>query len=529
MGKCFLTANSRFAYELTRAVKHVPEWIPMTREKQEVVRRQGYCARAESLSRWKSMIVLAITIVFTTTCVLASAWGQVPGAGVQGPEPSPQQSEVEALKAKVRELEQSVEGIKKKESQPAEPLSSGTNTVVPAIDRERELVSEDAYADDRLDNAPFDPALRGFFRVPGSRTMLRVGGYIRTDAIYDFSQLGNINQFRPETIPTPNLDVSNFNMTARASRLSLESRTDTKWDVLRTYVEIDFVGPGNSTELRLRHFYAQLRNILVGQAWTTFHDSDVIPETVDFNGPNSWIFQFNPQVRYTHRLVTGQTVSVSVEQPSSGIPPINPVTAQPVSSTSPIPDFVVRYRYETDDYHFNTAAIFRSVGGVTSSGQSDHVFGYGVMASGLLKLWGRDNIVFQMAYGEAIARYFIDTKYLNLDAGYDSSGFLKAQPAYGGYAAIQHFWNDRWRSTVTYGFLQINTTDGSPADTYKRTQYLDCNLMYSPAEGITIGGGFLWGQRVNKNDVLGEGFRLNFLFKYDLVRLQQDVKKVLPF
>jgi hypothetical protein len=53
--------------------------------------------------------------------------------------------------------------------------------------------------------------------------------------------------------------------------------------------------------------------------------------------------------------------------------------------------------------------------------------------------------------------------------------------------------------------------------------------MYSPAEGITIGGGFLWGQRVNKNDVPGEGFRINFLVKYDLIRLQQDVKKVLPF
>jgi hypothetical protein len=318
-------------------------------------------------------------------------------------------------------------------------------------------------------------------------------------------------------------------MAARASRLTLESRTDTTWDVLRTYIEIDFVGPGNSTGLRLRHFYAQLRNILVGQSWTTFHDSDVIPETADFNGPNSWIFQFNPQVRYTHRLATRHVVSVAAEQPSSGVPSINPVSAQSVSSTSPFPDFVVRYRYETDDYHFNTAGLFRSVGGVTSSGQSDHVFGYGVMASGLVRLWGRDNIVFQAVYGEGISRYFIDPKNLNLDAGYDSLGVLKAQPAYGGYAAIQHFWNDQWRSTVTYGFLQINTTETSPADTYKKTQYLDCNLMYSPAEGITIGGGFLWGQRVNKNDVSGEGFRINFLLKYDLVRLQQDVKKVLPF
>ncbi|MDH4080051.1 MAG: porin [Nitrospira sp.] len=501
----------------------------MGSERQNVAMGKHDLIGGQNLFFWQSLIAQAIVIVFATTCMSASALAQDHRAEVHGPEPSPQQLEIESLKAKVRQLEQSVEDIKKKESKPTQPLSSGTNTVVSAIDRERGLVTDDAYADARLDNAPFDPAFRGFFRILGSHTMMRIGGYLRTDAIYDFSQLGNVNQFRPESIPTPNLDVSNYNMAARASRLSLEFRTDTQWDVLRTYVEIDFVGPGNRTEFRLRHFYAQLKNILVGQAWTTFHDSDVIPETVDFNGPNSWIFQFNPQVRYTHRLATGHTVSVSAEQPSSGIPSVNPVTTQPVSSTSPLPDFVVRYRYETDDYHFNTAGLFRRVGGVTSSGQSDHVFGYGVMASGLLRLWGRDNIVFQAVYGEGISRYFIDPKNLNLDAGYDSSGILNAQPAYGGYAAIQHFWNDQWRSTVTYGFLQINTTEGSPADTYKRTQYLDCNLMYSPAEGITIGGGFLWGQRVNKNDVSGEGFRINFLVKYDLVRLQQDVKKVLPF
>ncbi len=358
--------------------------------------------------------------------------------------------------------------------------------------------------------------------------MMRVGGYVRTDLIYNFSQLGNINQFRPESISTPNLDTSNYHMTARASRLSLESRTETKWDTLRTYFEIDFVGPGNSVDVRVRHFFGQLKNVLIGQSWSTFHDSDVIPETADFNGPNAWIFHFNPQVRYTYALTEGQTVSVAAEQPSSSIPAINPVTTQPVSSTSPLPDFVVRYRYETDDYHFNTAGLFRSVGGVSRSGESNHVFGYGVMVSGLMRIRGRDNVLFQAIYGEGISRYLNDSKNLNLDAGHDSSGLVRAQPTYGGYAAIQHFWNDQWRSTVTYGYLQIHTTEISAAGTYKRTQYIDCNLMYSPAEGVTFGGGFLWGQRVNKNDVAGEGFRINFLVKYDLVKLQQNVKRVLP-
>ncbi|CUS32387.1 hypothetical protein COMA1_10604 [Candidatus Nitrospira nitrosa] len=353
---------------------------------------EGYCSSMRRMNRCPRILVIAHAFV-ALSVTYASPWAfaQRPSFDIQNSEARTQRTEIEDLKARVKQLEQSVEDMRRKEPQPDEPLASGTQTEVPAIDRERELVTEDAYADARLDNAPFDPALRGFFRFPGSHTLMRIGGYIRTDAIYDSSELGNINQFRTETIPTPNLDASNYNMAARASRISLETRTDTRWDVLRTYIEFDFVGPGNTTNFRLRHFYGQLKNLLVGQTWSTFHDSDVIPETVDFNGPNSWIFQFSPQVRYTHRLATRHAISVAAEQPSSGIPSTNPVTAQSVSSNSPFPDFVLRYRYETDDYHFNTAGLFRSVGGVTSLGQSDHVFGYGIMASGLVRLWGRDN------------------------------------------------------------------------------------------------------------------------------------------
>jgi outer membrane murein-binding lipoprotein Lpp len=491
--------------------------------------RYGYGVRVESPSWSKLTIACALLTFLGMSGVSASALGQGPVPEVQGPEPQPQRSEIDELKAKVKQLEQSVDDLKKKEQAAPEPLSSGTDTKVPAIDRERGLITEDSYADARLDNAPFDPALKGFFAIPGSHTMLRFGGYIRTDAIYDTSQLGNIFQLRPETIPTPNFDTSNFNLGVRASRLSFETRTNLAHDVIRTYAEIDFAGPTNAVLFRIRHLYGQWKNILIGQSWSTFHDSDVIPETADFNGPNSWIFHLNPQVRYTYALTKEHTISFAAEQPSSSIPSNNPVTAQPVSSTSPLPDFVVRYRHETDHYHFNTAGLFRSVGGVNGAGQSDHVFGYGVMASGLIRLWGRDNFVFQAVYGEGIARYFNDSKGLGLDAGYDGTGSIKAQPAYGGYAAIQHFWTDNWRSTITYGFLHISTTETSPANTYKQTQYLDGNLMYSPREGFTVGLGVIWGQRVNKDDVSGEGLRVNLLLKYDLVSLQKDLKKINPF
>ena len=195
-----------------------------------------------------------------------------------------------------------------------------------------------------------------------------------------------------------------------------------------------------------------------------------------------------------------------------------------------MPDVVVRYRHETNDNHLNTAALFRSIGGVdNTTGQGSHVFGYGVMGSGLLRLQGKDNFLFQLVYGQGITRYFNDTGGLHLDAGFTSTGALKAQPAYGDHTSIQHWWNQNWRSNITYGFLKVNTTDLSPADTYSRTQYFDANLMYSPGHRFTVGGGLMWGQHVDKNNASGEGFRINFVLQYDLVSLQEDLKPLTPF
>jgi hypothetical protein len=92
------------------------------------------------------------------------------------------------------------------------------------------------------------------------------------------------------------------------------------------------------------------------------------------------------------------------------------------------------------------------------------------MGSGLFRLQGKDNFVFQLVYGQGITRYFNDTGTLNLDAGFTSTGALVAQPAYGGHASIQHWWNDKWRSNLTIGYVKVNTTDLSPANTYDKSQ-----------------------------------------------------------
>ena len=71
------------------------------------------------------------------------------------------------------------------------------------------MLRQDNYADPRVDNAPFDPQLRGFLRLPGTNTMLRLGGFARTDLIHDFTPAGNTAKFVTSSIPTgPNPETT---------------------------------------------------------------------------------------------------------------------------------------------------------------------------------------------------------------------------------------------------------------------------------------------------------------------------------
>src|SRR5262249_19054690 len=114
----------------------------------------------------------------------------------------------------------------------------------------------------RPNNQPIDPALKGFIPLPGTETMLRFGGSARLDAIYDFQNNGNPNQFVPSSIPVtgqPGADGgSRSTIETKGTRISFEARRpvgDTGG--LRIYNEDDFFDDSTSPNMsfRVRHFY----------------------------------------------------------------------------------------------------------------------------------------------------------------------------------------------------------------------------------------------------------------------------------
>jgi len=384
--------------------------------------------------------------------------------------------------------------------------------------------SEDTVAAPRFDNVPLDPKYTGFFRLPGTQTILKIGGYFKTDFIYDLKPAGNTDSFIPSSIPIPTaVGVNNATVSIRPTRLSLDFRVpSTRIGEVRFYVEGDLFGT-NATTPRLRHAYAQAGNFLVGQTFSNFMDPDAFPDTLDFQGPNGMVSVRNPQLRYGFALSPSTTFYIAVEKPSSDVAFKTPqFSAQP---DAPSPDGTIRLRQEFEGGHFQVAGLFRSIAAYLPDGRSDSVFGWGVNASVGLKTFGKDNTIFAVAAGHGISRYLQDTSGLGIDAEPTLTGttaHLEATPAVGVEAAYQHYWAKTLRSSAFYSYAAVNNTALATAATYNHGTYTGANLIWNPYGSLNIGAEFLYGWAMEENGLKANAPRIQFSAKYSFVKVNPD-------
>src|SRR4029078_11165746 len=122
------------------------------------------------------------------------------------------------------------------------------------------------------DNKPIDPALQAFILIPGTPARMKIDGYAKLDTIIDTKPAGNTDRFIPSTMPVGLSEAEQNPSTTlhiRQTRINVDFRSPTTLGSdLRTFAEIDFFGPNAPFDPRLRHFYGQLANFLVGQTWT---------------------------------------------------------------------------------------------------------------------------------------------------------------------------------------------------------------------------------------------------------------------
>ena len=194
------------------------------------------------------------------------------------------------------------------------------------------------------------------FLIPGTNTSLSIGGYVNLTSTYWLNGGGGVvngNESTPNTggagtiqsIPlgTGPGSVALFNahargngvfeMSAKDSRLRVETRTPTAWGEAGTVLEMDFYGcqsggadcdnlnhSTNPFQARLRLAYGTLGGLEAGQNFVPVTDNAAHAELIDFGGEvGTFGYSRAPQIGYTYQLPWGATFGVFAVEPDTAV------------------------------------------------------------------------------------------------------------------------------------------------------------------------------------------------------------------
>ena len=171
------------------------------------------------------------------------------------------------------------------------------------------------------------------WKLPGTNTSMNVGGFVKMQVLWDFSQSGQGTAAGATTegagagvYPVPGsvadnvFNGGNVQFTARRSRFWIQTWTPTDWGELRTYIEADFAGSGSTAGpstnlLRLRQAFGTLGPVLMGKTQTLFGGLIGQPELLHDGAPMAMGALRIEQIRYSHNFGGGLVLSVALESP----------------------------------------------------------------------------------------------------------------------------------------------------------------------------------------------------------------------
>ena len=390
-------------------------------------------------------------------------------------------------------------------------------------------------------------------------TSIELYGFAMADGIYDTNRTDPDweDAFRPSKIATEHQDFGSngqSSISVKQSRFGVQGNVPIEdSNPIKFKFEFDFFGVGvdaGQTTIRLRHFYGEWGQILAGQTHSLFMDIDVFPNVIDYWGPAGMVFYRLPQLRWTPYQTGTSHFAIALERPGNDIDTgqireFDPALGDNIRNDEKLPDFTAQYYTSGDWGHFQIAGILRRVGfdtlGTPDNEPKSSRTGWGVDITGHAKVFEKDKLIGSVVYGHGIATYMNDggtdlapegiparpaqiitpgpqglfpPQALLLPAA-AGSAHPRAVPLLGVVAYYDHYWSDKWSSSIGYSFTRVDNTNLQDPSAFRRGDYASVNLLYTPASNLMIGGEVMWGQRTNHDDTSGDDVRFQISVKYN--------------
>ena len=354
-----------------------------------------------------------------------------------------------------------------------------------------------------------------------NETTFAYGGYAKMDVLfsrYNNGEVADASPMRdfyfPALIPVgPERKYNYTDFHVKESRFNFDLHSTLDGHSLRAFVELDFMLSGvgnekisNSFNPRIRHFFFEYDNFLVGQTWSTFM-TVILPETIDFIGaPEGMVFIRQPQIRFSKGYW-----QFALENPTTTVTNYHSTSTR-LTSSGGAPDIVVRRNFKGEWGTVSMAGMFRNLNLVDSAGVKRYTSGYGVSLGGKF-LIGRDDIRIMATVGSGLGRY-VGLNFITSSVLCEKSD-LHSINTINGYFAYKHQWSPKLKSTVDVsGFYADHEGQYVDRSINKSVWSASANLLYTPVENVLFGIEYMHAERELQNGTMGSFERIQFSGKY---------------
>lgn len=469
-----------------------------------------------------------IGILGTVVCVAA-------GSAARAEQPN-----VEALIKKIDALQRRVDELENRQKAAKPPTTVQSRATVTAPAAARASTSPPPATAQQVAaplagllppepmGTPYEDALRSdlpglSIRIPGTASEVRVYGFAKASGYTDFNARNQTHSPAPSAIPLAgspaDFQGGDTSMTARFSRIGVDTRTLTGLGTFETRIEGDFGGgaaSSNNLLFRLRQAWGELGTdsfrVLVGQANSLWNEG--VFETLNDSTNLNQSFVRQAQIRFTGRLAPNLVGQVSLEAPDTQYTsaagvffPDSSLNGGLSPAFTALPDLLGRLTYSNAGFELGTRGLLRELS-IRTAGTAaappavtHDTVGWGVATHArvpmrwLSESFGADQFSAMVYYGKGIGRYFAGNSsgqdlLTNLGLPGTGSDFTQdALETFGATLAYRRFWTPQLRSTLAYSYAQQNYpsyvlgfTPGSASATSlnNEMQQAVVNLIWSP-------------------------------------------------